>query len=1016
MRVWLVLYLFCLQIACIGAIEDTYEVEIDALLSEESNYDDILELSDAGFADDEMDENEKGEEISMENDLMDEGTPPPMIAHLPIQEEESKDPVSLVELLSNDKTHDSFPVQKYDGYGECTDVFVRGKKRIKLFVYIDICPDRAQCDVIRDWSGSLVEYILSKYSVHCNVQFILAKNCKSKFLHPFRDAILLEDEYYGSFDDEKTKKSDKLFPDLPSDSKDYNFAINFFRGGKGKGAYAKHIIDVEKKSHISHVFNFYICRNERGCLPAKHSIGKDRWLQSLVKIVAYSRLRIVGTFVCDTVSRAVPIEFYVGKKHKCICRCPAGYERRPVNGKPCCVKKVKKCKCAWIKKCFKYRIKEEWNNKVCKLRNWYDIKAITPIPLPLDNYVGFHKNKYDKSVAKTGPRIELQIGDTTTSYTWRYFQRNRKEIFNNIELFSVGRYKIILRAFDYGPDPVVCWTWLVVTDENRPSSKKPCPEDDVFGKGEENARTAVYSKANFEKAIAIAVSFKKWIIHRQNDQCTADWNVDPECLKRKNRYTRWTFYADRPRKTELPTFEAPKKCFRIFKDDTDWMKAHVTKELITSEIVGRPKYCKKCCKLYHQFSEWYIPFRCKKRIPGKECCPGDKCDLKQCLQGNGKTFFQSKIEIKEKFKRKTEEIIQHLSDNGYNSDNEIHFELPESCTAYGSGASAGRQTLTAFAPPSCQIEKKIKALFDEKREYISKYFETEIFSNFNVKKLIKWRYKIDDGSWANYHTHGPEIFQKLKTEIILEAWSACGRICRFVFHVYVHLHADVDVCEAFAEDSFYQSTRYHTQGGIDNRFCNHPESDFGELTFDFNPAAKFDDFGAKHHLKFFFVKMKCWAKFGTPGSYTSKVNVADWSMPQRFLKRYAIVLAAQPTTREDTPVHWECKFVYTNYKGQKRSRSCQHEFTYCDCEGPGWDCAWGECRKNCTNPKEKRPNQACGGTQLIWNQKKNKAVRDDTLHDCCQDCGQGAVCTSVFPGVYDNTICSCRVVGKDPTV
>lgn len=104
--------------------------------------------------------------------------------------------------------------------------------------------------------------------------------------------------------------------------------------------------------------------------------------------------------------------------------------------------------------------------------------------MAFDSYVGFKTNLHDvpnTSTATKAPCIQLQVGDTVVDYSWKYFQNNREKIFNNMVITSVGVYKITLRAYDYGPDPAVCSTWLVVKDRNRPKSSKKCPS--AFGSG-----------------------------------------------------------------------------------------------------------------------------------------------------------------------------------------------------------------------------------------------------------------------------------------------------------------------------------------------------------------------------------------------------------------------------------------------------------------------------------------------------------------------------------------------------
>lgn len=1014
-----------LFITCYGELTENYEVEIDALLNEEDStgeqaFRDLAEMADAGlndmeeiehFDDEEeyVDEAEESGEFDAHVETLDDSTPAPAAVILPQEGDIMEDSPALVELMTeeDERALVADTGAGYGKFGECEEAFKIIKKRITIFVYIDICPSKDQCDVVKGWSKNLTRYLRNRYGLTCVFRFILKKTCKSYFVHPFRDVVFLEDT---DNDKQLEDKYEDLFPKLPADSEEYNFAVNFFRYGSGNGAAAKQIIDAEKKSYITKLFNFYICPEKGPCKYNKKYNGGHKLL-SLVNIVAYSRLRIVSKFACKTVNNAVPIEFYQGHKHKCVCRCPATHFFK--HGK--CIRKRKRCKCKWLNKCFVYEIKSHLQQ--CKLKNWYKKLLIAPIPMPFDNYVGFKKNKFDKAngvMARKAPCVQLEVDGVVVDYTWKYFQNNRGKIFNNIEITKPGRYKIILRAFDYGPEPAICKTVLVVRDENRPDSTKPCPKKDIFGVGSAKAKCDVYSKENYKKGRKLMRDFKKWLDNRKNDKCGLNAEKDADCLKRPNKYTRWTFCDPVPWKKDLKNFNHPDKCFQVFSDDTNWMKKFVKDNLLSDgkckyPLPGRPKYCKKCCQVYHQFSELYSPFKCKwrkgKPTPQK-CCPGGKCGFKQCLKADGHTFFKADIGIKPEIKKETKKIINKLfPDNGYNKDSEIHYVLPKSCTTYGA--------------PNCQVKSKIRKLFDETRMYLTPFIQNQIFNDPNNNKpgaenLVKWRYKIESGSWVDYAKGPKETFDKLKTCITLEAWSACGRICKFRFCIYVHKHTDLDICEDFAENSFYQSTRYHTKEA-DTEFCNHPESDFGELTFEFNPAARIEHVAKKHEAKHKFIRMKCWARFG--GKDNSEVKVVDWDKTDRFLHRYAVNLVRNPTTRSKTPLRWRCEIKYKPYGRPVKTKVCKHKFNFCDCEEPGFDCVWGKCQKKCKNTKlYKRPNQACGGSQLRWNYKAKKSILDETTYECCQECGEGAVCKSIIPGVYYNTICSCRVKGKDKDV
>lgn len=1010
------------------------EFELDAMLSEEDPVLSAL-LQTADEEDDEEDDFEQsmildGQEATVQ-------TPAPAV-YLPAEEdvlaaihpmvhfeEEEEDQL----LLANTR-----PSYTPTDPGSCQDVFVSEKKVMVLYVYIDLCPPKPECELITNWGNKLIEMLVQRYAVRCRVKYVVNRTCKHNYFPPVVEppsstgpapassVSASSDSSSGSSsvhssvgssshdDDDATPANATLLAETDDESNpfdfvhphndEYCFGINFFRGGRGRNAHVKRIIEFEQAKTIFHNYNFFICETEGGC----STDPNGHYLSSLVKVVKYTKLRIVKKFACR--SNAVPIEFYDdNSKHKCICRCPAGYVWKNTK----CVRMKEQCECKWVKKCYVYKVTDAWTHEpVCNIRNWYGETLLVPIPQAYDNYVARGRiNANDALVPMQRPCVQLEVNGMVQDYSWKYFTENRNEIFDNIQINGVGSYELILRAFDYGPIPAVCRTWLAVQDHNRPYSTDSCPSGAVLvGQGTEKSKVAVYSQANFENAQKVIAQFKLWKAGRVNDKCAANSEVDPLCVTKFNYYRQWTFCNETPAQKDVPTCDGL-KCFEIFEDDTDWMTRYLSTNLLTSARPGRPKYCKKCCEFKHTFGELFTKFQCNANdAPSPLCCKGDTCRFKQCLQGSSQTFFKANISIKPQLVDDTKQIIALFPKLGYNEETDIHYGLDESCTGFDDG--------------SCNVKTSIADLFDDSIAYATSFFETDIFNNFDVNSLVKWRYKVDgQNTWHAYRPNGDiHTFMKLKSTITLEAWSACGRLCRYTFYIYAHIHREVDICERFAENSFYQSSQYHTNGA-DFRFCNYPEADFGELTFEFNPQA---DFGGSHgtELTFNFTKLTCWASFGDDaaiGPYSAPVEVVDWSESSRFLKRFAVNLATEPTTRADTPMKWECEISYKNFLDEPRSQNCSHTFTFCDCEKPGWDCIFGECQQTCpSNPLIKKPNQACGGAQLSWEQTSNVAILEEQTFECCNDCGKSVACESIFNGVTENTICNCKVSDPHTTV
>lgn len=606
-----------------------------------------------------------------------------------------------------------------------------------------------------------------------------------------------------------------------------------------------------------------------------------------------------------------------------------------------------------------------------------------------------------------GPRIKVKFGAQTKYFNWLYFQNNRETIFDSFLVNSVGKWKVEMWAYDYGDNPAYCWTWIRVRDCNRPKSDKKCPSHLFFSNGK---ATAPYTKANVARGIRIMQKYKLWKDCRKNDKCTPRWWRDalPQCKRPK--WKRTTF-CNPPWTQSIPGIGNYPKCFRINGFDLKFMKRHLAQRILktTHPRPGHPSWCKKCCHFKHTFSELFTNFQCNANQQRARCAYGEGCEVKRCLQANEHTFFKAKVFIAKATKRHSRAVIREFLTEGYDADHEIHVALPHKCRRPSS---------------RCAFREKIKVMFYETRTFRNSAIASTFPANTNPRHLVKFRYKVGSGPWRPFYRNAKEKFQSLVTIITFQAWSVCGKICEYKVPVYLHCHTDLKLCENFAANSLFQSSRFQPNR-VNTQFCAYPFSDFGELTFRYSPGAKFLTQSKQHpmQLRYRFKRLKCEMCFGKKGKKCSKpVTTVNYNKHQPFLKRYAVILAKQPTC-PTTPVYWKCTISYLPFGKHKKAHieteHCEHSFEFKDCEDPKWDCPWGACLLKCKKrqPNRALPNQVCAGTTLEWDPQGKAptgcAKMRNRKRKCCDKCGDPGqtVCESIFPGPGDvqGTICKCTI-------
>lgn len=600
--------------------------------------------------------------------------------------------------------------------------------------------------------------------------------------------------------------------------------------------------------------------------------------------------------------------------------------------------------------------------------------------------MAFKKNQGDMTDGLSGPRIELQVNNTVQKYTWQYYENNRETIFNEIEIKRVGKYELTLRAYDYSEVPTECSTTLIVEDANPPSSAVACPSDP------ENAPaystdTLDYKYANYQEASTLINSYISWISARRNDACShspSDYTCDVK------QYAASAFHESSPR--TLSVVPNAKTCYQISTSDLNWMNLYIQTIGDSNKLPGNPNFCRKCCELGHRLGENRVKQHCNLPDDSMDCQLGEFCHVKKCLRASGTDFFSSDIHITPSLKNMSRDTIRQFPEEGYNYENEIHYSMPSNCTAPDDGEN-------------CKVRRPINTMYDVENAFMSNNVFDDIFNgNGMPDNLIKWRYKLEteeEWEWKLYDSGTDVTFKNYKTTIVFEAWSACGKIAEYTHYVYLHYHSPIQFQQRFGDSMFFQASRYHATRS-DEEMSNYPDTNFGEITFDFNPNATFSNTGSGQ-LQYTFDKLDCTARVENSEEVAI---IENYRTDQRLIKRFAVEFP-NPTVPTFTTT-FVCVFYYRDHENKTHTSVATRTVKFVDNDPPGMDCPWGECQLNCPSHL-KRPNELCGGNQLRWDQLKGKTIYDTGDHECCQSCGNETTCDSMFPGIEEGTVHFCKM-------
>ncbi|OQR99754.1 hypothetical protein ACHHYP_04641 [Achlya hypogyna] len=784
----------------------------------------------------------------------------------------------------------------------------------------------------------------------------------------------------------------------------------------------KVITNYEQDRRVQTVYNFHVCQGaDAASCTAQHVAFADDsvLLVGDADLFAHNPFKAVQSFHCaKALPNGLPVVSLNKQKHRqCHCKCPSGFEDVKRNGARQCVPTPKEtCTCFWSNRKYAYDIQAAGTPGTCSISKLYP-DVIARIPYPRSNYVGEARmNAGDasdgKSVAAGSPLVQVTVTKRTAAaplpttifskpYAWTYFELNRDAITNSIVLDAAGLYSVKMTATGYrsGADCEVC---VAVVDRFRPVSSARCPAPKCDAGTCTGDAIAAYSKANVALADAL---YQAHVAYAAPANVVNDGCSEARC-DAKNYYRKDMFATDF---VEADVALAG-SCFH------DKLPAAVTTQMQASPFGANGCHlqqalpvadgrCTRCCKFTTQLKELWHDYKCGNgTVPAAQQCSGTDpgCKTTQCLAATGTTFFDAAASVRPAYKKATDDLIAKMyPKSGYESTSEVHLLLE--CTAFGV-TNEGK----------CAHVAPIDDLFGVAASLV----DNTVLSNVKASDFVFWRFRVDGGNWRVYKDAAdaaPVRFEAQKSTVVLEAWSQCGLVHKSIFNVFLHLNRKLCVADRF-DAMWYQATSAFDGTGA---LCNYYESDFAELTFDFEPTSGLHcDANDSAVSPYVSTGVMCTVQYG---KLPSTLLLASDDRNASVLKRFSFQMLSVPTTKADTTFTIACSFAYEGFQTPNVSVAVAKTFTIKNCDRPGWDCPFGACSTQCLAgnkgayaSRKPAPYQACRGTSV--SASLTSTVVATLNQTCCATCGT-AVCTSILDtptGTDDQDISRCIVTEPTP--
>ncbi|KAF1789235.1 hypothetical protein GQ600_10646 [Phytophthora cactorum] len=378
--------------------------------------------------------------------------------------------------------------------------------------------------------------------------------------------------------------------------------------------------------------------------------------------------------------------------------------------------------------------------------------------------------------------------------------------------------------------------------------------------------------------------------------------------------------------------------------------------------------CMWCCRKTRKLKEQFTPYDCSAYSSQVSSCVGDTaipstCSIDVCLQAKGADVVTTTVAIKNTIQTATTAVLNTLTNKpaGIDATKNVYYTIP--CSSFDKFNA------------KCRYTVKLSELLDVPTAFVTS-FPTPSSESTNSKNYVFWRYNTDGSTFVKWDPLADTAisFVDASTTVVLEAWTACGRVNQFSFSVNLVVQNAL-TCSKF--DSMWNFIeKYGIQGG-EGAYCAYEGSDFAILKFDMAVAdvlGQADSTGASTGVKCDIMVKE------TGAADTQVVTLVDDQISSRISKNYGVELVNNPTTAQKTTGVIHCKFTRAIQSNTRPELNCGKKEDMCSVR--------------CAGDPAPGVYEACGGS-IVASSATNTFLKTPTVPTCCNKCNKPLVCTSV---------------------
>ncbi|GMF62734.1 unnamed protein product [Phytophthora fragariaefolia] len=604
-------------------------------------------------------------------------------------------------------------------------------------------------------------------------------------------------------------------------------------------------------------------------------------------------------------------------------------------------------------------------------------------PAASDVYVDDKRtNQYDSNFRSQDPLIELGAtprgtsASSTYQSTWKNFALTPSLLEDSITFSAFGVYDLSMVATNYR-ERTTCSGCIAVVDDYQPTAIETCQTA--------GALVVDYSPDNLKTTIAAEAAFKGFY----GDANVLDNGDIDESTGANVRDDAQTAQVQDFFEGAFSDVEFDTECFGLsFAAD---LISKMTNTFNPDDLLE----CKRCCQKSTTLRGTYYDFSCEAatgELKYFEDRAQDSCSFDRCITMKSSDLVEASAPITEAANTKSQKILDGLPEKSELDGSTIHRSIP--CTTFDATNT------------KCAFKAKLSDLFVPSALWSD---DLDVPDNYVVDDYVQWFYYVGIGGVQVWNPEDEIVFTDSSTDVVIRAYTQCGIVAEFEYHVVLYPHSSHDACASFDTKWVLSAPSPHEVTPINPSdkpaSCAYPGSDFAAVTFTYD----IDDIltHSAGTVKGTYTDVKCFVTVAEAGQIDAVSDVelplTSWTPGTKInlAEQLALELVHQPTTAKDTDVRLRCDFTFQHYDETTTvNEPCKKEITFTECSSPEIEqrgdevCTEGKCLDPAGAPG---PYEACGGTVLTTtcDSRTTTTALKSVDETCCAACNTPLYCNAL---------------------